>query len=153
MIGFSHRWSHIVCDQIWKKGGLFTQNVILEMDKTCHLAMISIGYIPKCTSTLFRQPRGGCVNHMETELRTLFRQPRGGCVNHMETELRYITDCIMGYVTLTIHPHGINDSTGYKSLLEQHPATARNKNLNQNLDSRVVSNTPIVSSWPGLQGG
>ena len=33
----------------------------------------------------------------------------------------------MGYVALTTHPHGNNDSAGYKSRLEQHPATQQNK--------------------------
>ena len=39
-----------------------------------------------------------------------------------------ISDCpgqngTVGNYALTMHPHGSNDSTGYKSWLEQHPAT------------------------------
>jgi hypothetical protein len=29
----------------------------------------------------------------------------------------------MGYVALTMHPHGSNSSAGYKSQIEQHPPT------------------------------
>ena len=60
----------------------------------------------------------------------------------------------MGYVVLTTHPHGSNDSAGYKSRLEQHPATQQNKkilNRRHDRESRLVFNTPTVSSWPGLQ--
>ena len=58
----------------------------------------------------------------------------------------------MGYMALTTHSHGSNDSTGYKSWLEQHPATQQNKSSNRHdCESRLVFNTPTISSWPGLQ--
>jgi hypothetical protein len=31
----------------------------------------------------------------------------------------------MGYVAITMHPHRNNDSSGYKSQVEQHPATVQ----------------------------
>ena len=46
----------------------------------------------------------------------------------------------MGYVALTTHPHGSNDSAGYKSRLEQHPATQQNKNRRHDRESRLVFN-------------
>ena len=40
--------------------------------------------------------------------------------------LERVWTCTMGYVALTMHLHGSNDSAGYKSRLEQHPATQQN---------------------------
>ena len=66
---------------------------------------VSIGYILRCRSLRYLHNRGPKAR---------------GCVNRVETEPRCITDL---YVALTTHPHGSNDSAGYKSWLEQHPAT------------------------------
>ena len=51
----------------------------------------------------------------------------------------------MGYVALTVHPHGSNDSAVYKSQLEQHSAT-QNVSNRRDRESRLVFNTLTVSS-------
>ena len=59
----------------------------------------------------------------------------------------------MGYVALTTHPHGSNDSAGYKSRLEQHPAAATQQNKISNRHDRESRLVFTISSWPGLQEG
>ena len=79
---------------------------------TLHNAMkvISVGYIPRCRSLRYLHNRGPKAR---------------GCVNRVETEPRYITDLYHGPCGHTTHPHPSNDSAGYKSQLEWHPATVR----------------------------
>ena len=53
----------------------------------------------------------------------------------------------MGHVAITTHPHPSNDSAGYKSQLEWHPATVRIKSWLVSIKHRPMAESLVVSNY------
>ena len=92
--------------------------------------------------------------YTEVQVSTLFTQPRdkGPRLCKLRRDRTEVYNGLVpwAYVALTRHPHGSNNSAGYKSQLEQHPATQQNISNRHDRESRLVFYALTVSSWPSL---